>query len=45
MKEDDVLAVLDGTTKNTPVGVKAKSEQTRVGLRGKTTPKTKTKKR
>jgi chaperonin GroES len=34
MKEDDVLAVLDGTTKNTPVG-----------LRGKTTQKTKTKKR
>ena len=34
MKEDDVLAVLEGKTKNTPVGVK-----------GKTKKKTKTKKR
>jgi len=45
MKEDDVLAVLEGTTKNTPVSVKGKTEKTLVGLRGKTKKKTKTKKR
>jgi chaperonin GroES len=45
MKEDDVLAVLEGKTKNTPVGVKGKTEKTLVGLRGKTKKKTKTKTR
>jgi chaperonin GroES len=45
MKEDDVLAVLEGKTKNTPVGVQGKTEKTLVGLRGKTKKKTKTKKR
>jgi chaperonin GroES len=49
MKEEDVLAVLEGKTKNTPVGVKGKTAKTRVGLRGKTKKKiqkkTKTKKR
>ena len=43
MKEEDVLAILEGTTKKTPVGVKGKTEKTRVGLRGKT--KTKTQKK
>ena len=45
MKEDDVLAVLEGKTKNTSVGVKGKTEKTLVGLRGKAKKKTKTKKR
>ena len=49
MKEDDVLAVLKGKAKKTPVGVKAKTKKTLVGLRGqakkKTKTKTKTKKR
>jgi len=45
MKEDDVLAVLEGKTKNTPVSVKGKTAKTLVGLRGKTKKKTKTKKR
>ena len=49
MTEDDVLAVLEGKAKNTPVGVKGKTKKTLVGLRGKakkqTKTKTKTKKR
>src|SRR5713226_3275314 len=40
MKEEDVLAVLEGAMKKAPVGVKGKAEQTRVGLRGKTKKKT-----
>jgi chaperonin GroES len=43
MKEEDVLAVLEGTTKNTPVGDTGKTEKTRVGPRSKTKSKTKTK--
>ncbi len=45
MKEDDVLAVLAGKAKKTPVGVKGKTKKTLVGLRGKAKKKTKTKKR
>lgn len=45
MKEDDVLAVLGGKAKKTPVGVKGKTKKTLVGLRGKAKKKTKTKKR
>ena len=44
MKEDDVLAVLEGKAKNTPAGVKGKTKKTLV-LRGKAKKKTKTKKR
>ena len=43
MKEDDVLAVLEGKAKNTSVGVKGKTKKTLVGLRGKPKKKTKTK--
>jgi len=39
MKEDDVLAVIEGKTKTKPVGVKGKTKKTLVVLRGKTTKK------
>ena len=44
MKEEDVLAVLEGTTtkKKTSVGVKGRTEKTRVGLAGKTKKRIKT---
>ncbi len=45
MKEDDVLAVLEGKAKHAPVRVKGRTKKTLVALRGKAKKKTKTKKR
>jgi len=45
MKEDEVLAVVEGKTKNTPVEIKGKTQKQLVDFKGKTKNKTKKKKR
>jgi len=45
VKEDEVLAVIEGKTKNTPVGAKGKTTKKLIVRRGKTKKKTKKTKR